>query len=53
MRGRTTIVITHRRDLARSADRVVVLDGAGVVQSGGPHDLIDQPGLFARRSPVR
>jgi ATP-binding cassette subfamily B protein len=31
MRGRTTIVITHRLELARSADRIVVLDGARIV----------------------
>ena len=30
MRGRTAIVITHRRELASRAGRVVVLDGAGL-----------------------
>ena len=34
MRGRTTIVISHRPALAERADRVVVLDGARVVESG-------------------
>jgi len=34
MRGRTTIVITHRQDLAWHADRIVVLEGARVVESG-------------------
>ena len=48
MRGRTTLIISHRRDVAMSADHVVVLDGACVVQSGRPQDLIDQPGMFAR-----
>jgi ATP-binding cassette subfamily B protein len=48
MRGRTTLIISHRRDVAMSADHVVVLDGARVVQAGRPHDLIDQPGMFAR-----
>ena len=32
MRGRTTIVITHRVELARRADRVVTLSGAGIVE---------------------
>ena len=27
MRGRTTILISHRRELAMAADRVIVLDG--------------------------
>jgi ATP-binding cassette, subfamily B, bacterial len=31
MRGRTTIVITHRLELARRADRVLELDGARVL----------------------
>ena len=32
MRGRTTIVITHRVDLAKRADRVVMLDEAKLVE---------------------
>ena len=48
MRGRTTLIVSHRRDVAMSADQVVVLDGARVVQAGRPQDLIDQPGMFAR-----
>jgi ATP-binding cassette, subfamily B, bacterial len=31
MRGRTTIVITHRLELARRADRVLEIDGARVL----------------------
>jgi ATP-binding cassette, subfamily B, bacterial len=31
MRGRTTIVITHRMDLARRADRVLTLDAIGTL----------------------
>ena len=45
MRGRTTIVITHRLDLARSADRVVVLDGARIVEAGASQERFNQ--LFA------
>jgi ATP-binding cassette subfamily B protein len=48
MRGRTTLIISHRRDVAMSADHVVVLDGARVVQAGRPQDLVNQPGMFAR-----
>jgi ATP-binding cassette subfamily B protein len=40
MRGRTTILITHRRELAMAADRVVVLSGARVVEEGRPHELM-------------
>ena len=45
MRGRTTIVITHRLELARSADRVVVLDGARIVEAGASQERFNQ--LFA------
>ena len=47
MRGRTTILITHRRELAMAADYVVVLDGARVVDEGRPDDLAARPGVFA------
>ena len=47
MRGRTTIIITHRREVALSADRVVVLDGARVAQAGRPDELILLDGPFA------
>jgi ATP-binding cassette subfamily B protein len=45
MRGRTTIVITHRLELARSADRIVVLDGARIVEAGASQERFNQ--LFA------
>jgi ATP-binding cassette subfamily B protein len=39
MKGRTTIVITHRLDLARQADRVVVLEHGRIVEDGSPEAL--------------
>jgi ATP-binding cassette subfamily B protein len=48
MRGRTTLLITHRRELAMTADLVVVLDGARVAECGPPRDLIAAGGAFAR-----
>ena len=47
-RGRTTIVITHRLDLARRADRVVVIDAGRVVEDGPPRRL-ESEGLAFRR----
>ena len=47
MRGRTTIVITHRLDLAREADRIVVLEGARIVEQGSPRELRALHGRFA------
>ena len=48
MRGRTTVVVSHRLELARQADRVVVLDGANVVEQGAPSELMARAGPFVR-----
>jgi ATP-binding cassette subfamily B protein len=47
MAGRTTIVITHRLQLALGADRVIVLEGAGISETGTPAELQSRPGAFA------
>lgn len=47
MRGRTTLVISHRLDLVRSADRVIVLDGARIAEEGTPAALATRSGPFA------
>ena len=47
MRGRTTILISHRLDLIRSADFVVVLEGARVAERGSPAELAAGGGGFA------
>ncbi|HEX8030556.1 MAG TPA: ABC transporter ATP-binding protein [Vicinamibacterales bacterium] len=48
MRNRTTVLITHRREVAMAADHVVVLDGARVVDSGSPQQLAGSSIAFAR-----
>jgi ATP-binding cassette subfamily B protein len=48
MRGRTTILITHRREVAMAADMVVVLEGAKVVDAGAPRELAERSPAFAR-----
>jgi ABC-type multidrug transport system fused ATPase/permease subunit len=47
MRGRTTVVITHRLELARRADRVVVLDRGRMLEEGTAEDLMARRGVFA------
>lgn len=47
MRGRTTILISHRLDLVRAADHVVVLDDAHIVEEGAPAELEARAGVFA------
>ena len=46
MRGRTTVLITHRPELARRAERVVVLRDGRVAQDGRPAALDGRPGAF-------
>jgi ATP-binding cassette subfamily B protein len=48
MRGRTSIVISHRAAVAESADHVVVLDGARVAEAGAPAALAAAGGAYAR-----
>ena len=47
MRDRTTIVITHRFDVASRADRVLVLDGAQLVEQGHPAELAIRDSRFS------
>jgi ATP-binding cassette subfamily B protein len=47
MRGRTTVVITHRLAMAQRASRVVVLAGGRIVEDGAPADLLRRGGAFA------
>ncbi len=48
MRGRTSIVISHRAAVAAAVDMVAVLDGARLVETGRPADLARAGGAFAR-----
>jgi ATP-binding cassette subfamily B protein len=47
MRGRTTIVISHRLEPARRADRVVVLEGGRITEEGPADTLAATGGTFA------
>ena len=46
MRNRTTVLITNRLELARRADRMLVIDGARIVAEGPPQTLQDREGPF-------
>jgi ATP-binding cassette subfamily B protein len=48
MAGRTTIIITHRLDLARRAERVLVLERGRIVEEGTAATLLDLGESFAR-----
>jgi ATP-binding cassette subfamily B protein len=48
MKGRTTLIIAHRLSTVMGADRVVVLDGGMIVQSGPHARLVAEDGLYRR-----
>jgi ABC-type multidrug transport system fused ATPase/permease subunit len=48
MKDRTVIAVVERLDLARGYDRVVVLDGGRVVETGRYQDLAREDGVFRR-----
>jgi len=41
--GRTTLIVTHRLSLSRSADTVLVLSEGRIVEQG-PHDVLMKAG---------
>lgn len=48
MRGRTTLIIAHRLSTVKDADRVLVIDGGRIVQSGSHAELVAKDGLYRR-----
>ncbi len=47
MKGRTSIVITHRLPAIRDADRIYVLDGGKLAESGSHDELMARRALYA------
>lgn len=45
-KGRTTITIAHRLSSIKKSDRILVLTGDGIVESGNHEELIKQGGLY-------
>lgn len=47
MRSRTTLVIAHRLSTVEKANRIVVLSGGRIVETGSHSDLLANDGLYA------
>jgi ATP-binding cassette subfamily B protein len=53
MRGRTTIMVTHSFELARRANRVLVVDAGRVVAKGPPEQILADGGPWRRLAETR
>ncbi|RJG02015.1 lipid A export permease/ATP-binding protein MsbA [Noviherbaspirillum sedimenti] len=48
MHGRTTLVIAHRLSTIERADRIVVLDGGRIAETGTHAALLEKNGIYAK-----
>ncbi len=48
MRNRTTLVIAHRLSTVQNADRILVLDRGGIVETGSHEELLRNGGRYQR-----
>ncbi len=48
MRGRTCLVIAHRMNTIRHADRIIVLDAGQIVEEGKHDELMSRNGLYTK-----
>ncbi len=46
LKGRTSFVIAHRLSTIKRADRIFVVDGQGIVESGSHDELLEMEGLY-------
>ena len=48
MRGRTTLIVTHRLATIHRVDQIVVLDHGRIVEKGSGPELVAQGGIYAK-----
>ncbi len=48
LKGRTAIVIAHRLATIRGADRIIVLQDGGIIETGNHDQLMESDGLYSR-----
>ncbi len=48
MENRTTIIVAHRLSTVRDADRIIVIEGAKIVEQGAHEELMERRGIYRR-----
>jgi len=48
MADRTTIIVAHRLSTVRTADRIIVIEGARIVEQGAHEELMERRGIYRR-----
>jgi ATP-binding cassette subfamily B protein len=46
MKGRTTIIISHRVSSAKLADKILVIEDGEIIETGSHEQLLDHPGIY-------
>jgi ATP-binding cassette subfamily B protein len=46
MKGKTSIIISHRVSSAKLADQIIVLDDGRIIEQGNHDSLIDKAGVY-------
>jgi len=48
MKNRTSIIIAHRLNTVKIADKIVVLEKGKIIEQGYQKDLVMQDGMYAK-----
>jgi ATP-binding cassette subfamily B multidrug efflux pump len=46
MKGRTSVIISHRVSTIKQADQIIVLEKGEIVESGNHHSLLEKKGMY-------
>ena len=47
MKGRTSIIISHRISTVKDADRIIVLNDGAIAEEGTHDELVERDGIYA------
>jgi len=52
-KGKTTVIVSHRISTLRKADYVIVLEHGKILESGSPHQLLQNGGYYAEMAELQ